>query len=312
MPVACALAPLTALSAPHGYSVNSDAAMGDSLHRVDLSTGAVTELGQVIGPSETVRVDVEGLAFDKDGSLWAVDDETSSLFKVSTKDGTLLSESIAIAGLTQSSANDFGMTFTCDGSLYVSSATDKTLYLLKTDGTATPLTAGGLGYKVSALAARGNPTQLFALGNGLLRNGSDSYSEDNRSLFSVDAETGIATRIGVLGPAVSPYFEAGLSFAEDGSLWAITDRGELGNSEAVLIDIETGEGQVSSELDGDGFESLAVSPPSGCTPATNGPDTGREASVENIPTLDRSGLALMILMALAAGLLQLGARREAG
>ena len=66
-------------AAPVGYSVNSDSsniANEDSLYEINLETGDVT----LIAPLSPVKLDVEGLAFDPDGTLYAIDDQIPTLF----------------------------------------------------------------------------------------------------------------------------------------------------------------------------------------------------------------------------------------
>ena len=156
----------SALAAPVGYSVNSDEPSGDELHVIDLATGAATSRGPVRSATETF-LDVEGLALDPDGNLWAVDEGTLSLFPLSKGNGTVDSDAVRpIVGLDALTGNDFGMTFTCDGELFVTSVADGALYQLEPGGSANRI--GNLGANISALAAYGKPTRLFGLSNLLL------------------------------------------------------------------------------------------------------------------------------------------------
>ena len=70
---------------------------------------------------------------------------------------------------------------------------------------------GALGANISAIAAIGNPTRLYGLGNGLTEND----EVDSPNLYSINIETGLATMIGPLGmpDPVDPYNEGGLAFA---------------------------------------------------------------------------------------------------
>lgn len=292
----------SALGAPVGYSVNSDEPSGDELHVIDLATGSATSRGPVRSATVTY-VDVEGLALDPDGNLWAVDESTLSLFPVSKGNGTVDSGTVRpIVGLDALAGNDFGMTFTCDGDLFVTSVADGALYRLDLGGSASKV--GDLGANISALAAYGNPTRLFGLSNGLL---DDSGNVDTRSLYEIDPDTGALTLLGPLGAAASAYFEAGLSFDADGHLWAITDRRsdvqEL-PSEILRLDLSTGAATLVATTAGSGFESLAVAPPGGCEDVT--PPPPREPDFvtpfPHIPTLDAGGRLATILVLLLAGL----------
>ena len=293
----------SAVGDPVGYSVNADAPDGDSLYVVDLADGSTTLRGLVQSATGTY-LDVEGLAFDADGTLWGVDEQSLTLFPIRTGNGTVdLAEVRSITGLTATSGNDFGMTFACDGNLYLSSVADGMLYRLSLEGAATPI--GALAENISALAAFGNPVRLVGLSNGLQ---SDGGPADSRSLYDIDPSSGALTLIGAVGPAVSDYAQAGLAFDEDGELWALTDRriqGQDLGSEVLRFDLSTGLASVTATTAETGFESLAVAPPSGCTvapppPGPEFPPTARPRSrVDGIPTLDvygKLGAALVLLL----------------
>lgn len=286
LPVAAAMA------APIGYSVNSDEPSGDRLHSIDLATGNATPIG-IVQSGGITRLDVEGLAFDAAGVLWGVDDESLKLFPINLGNGQIASaQEVDITGLVMNVGNDFGMTFTCSGDLYVSSVSDQALYLLNLDGTATRI--GSLGANISSLAAIGNPARLYGLGNGLV---SDSGPLDNRSLYEIDTQTGAASLIGEVGPAVADYLETGLSFDADGGLWALTDRrnlsGDMG-SQVLRLDLETGLATAVATTTVTGFESLAIAPPGNCDGSTVAP--------ENIPVLGASGKLIALLLLGLAGL----------
>jgi len=255
---------MAANAAPDGYSINSDSPSSDtdSLYRIDLATGTHTRLGRIQSLGQT-KLDVEGLAFSPDGTLYGVDDESMTLFPINTDNGAVIdSQEVSITGMGPAGGNDFGLTFACDGGLYVTSVSQKSLYWLNLDGSATLI--GNLGQNISALAAYGNPVQLYGLSNGLLAN----QKEDTRSLYSINTSTGAATLIGKLGPGASSYDQAGLDFDSDGQLWAITDRravpgGPFG-SQLLSIDKTTGAATPISTTAESGFESLAITVPRGC------------------------------------------------
>ena len=225
------------------------------------------------------------------GVLWGVDDESQNLFPISTNNGLVVyQDEVAITGLGAIQGNDFGLSFTCDGNLYISSVSNESLYQLSLDGTATLVGAeGALGTRISAIAAHGNPAKLYGLGNGLMGDGGPL---DNRSLYEIDMTTGVANLIGEIGPAAADYFEAGLSFDDAGILWAITDR--------RTIDTETGKASLQSTTMVSGFESLAVAAPSGCVQEDDG--------YYRIPTLSNTGKLLAILVLMMAGIAALRSR----
>lgn len=299
-----ALASATAGAAPVGYSVNSDEPLGDSLYRIDLATGAETLIGKVLSLG-VGRTDIEGLAFDTAGTLWAVDDESRMLFPVDPGTGLVESASeVSITGLGAASGNDFGLTFTCSGKLYLTSVESQSLYSLGLDGTASLIgAAGSLGVRISAIAAYGNPARLYGLGNGLI---SDGGPKDNRSLYEIDTGDGTVTLIGEIGAQAADYFEAGLSFDDSGTLWAITDRRTIAQnlgSEVLRLDTGTGEAALVSTTTVAGFESLAVAPPAGCSP-----DNGEDSYLP-VPVFGPAGALLAILALLATGILALPRHR---
>lgn len=263
-----------AAAAPVGYSINSDGPDDltfDSLYRIDLATGSETRIGRV-NSQGVIRSDVEGLAFAPDGTLYGVDDEAMTLFPINPDNGFIqATDEVVISGLPFGGRNDFGMTFTCDGSLYVTSVTRGSLYRLDLDGTATLIGAeGGLGANISAIAAYGD--KLYGLGNGL----DSELAIDSRSLFEIDIDTGTATAIGPLGPAAGDYSEGGLAFDDQGQLWAITDRrdpriGTPLSSQVMKLDLATGTASAVRQTGEAGFESLAITVPRGC--GASGGDT---------------------------------------
>jgi hypothetical protein len=310
-----ATAPLLG-AAPVGYSINSDSASGnaDSLYRIDLGAGVDTRVGPVLVGNDA-RIDVEGLAFAPDGTLYGIDDSEMTLFPIDPNSGLVQpSAEVHLSGLPSGGGNDFGMTFACDGNLYVTSVSRDTLYRLGLDGVAVPVaTEGNLGANIGALAAWGDPVQLFGLGNGLDGN----QNEDTPSLFRIDPVTGVATEIGPLGGAVEPYAEGGLAFDDAGGLWAITDRRDRFGGplpgEVMQIDPVTGTAGNVRVLAESGFESLAVSIPGGCTTG-GGDDGGNDGGADpvdatlddhGIPTLGPTGLLALVLLMLAGGLVAL-------
>lgn len=288
-------APLSA--APVAYSINSDSGTVDSdgLYRIDLATGQEIErIGTVQSLLQT-RLDVEGLAFAPDRTLYGVDDETLKLFSIDTSNAAIDADSeVEISGLT-AGENDFGMTFACDGRLYLVSVIKKSLYRIALDGTATLIGAeGSLGVNISALAAFGNPVQLYGLENGP-EGGGDS------GLYQIDVNDGSATKIGSLGPAAGDYAEGGLAFDDNGQLWAITDRRPLLlPSQVMKLDLANGAASDVQSTSEEGFESLAITVPGGCNSPIVNPDGA--GSLHPVPTLNRWTLILLSSLMLAAGL----------
>ena len=293
-------------AAPVGYSVNSDSsniANEDSLYEINLETGDVT----LVAPLSPVKLDVEGLAFDPDGTLYAIDDQIPTLFTLNPANAQVGNEAL-ITGLPSTGDNDFGMTFGCDGTLYVTSVTQRALYRMNLSGVATLI--GSLGVNISAIAAYGVPTQLYGLGNGLDRDG----QTDAPNLYSIDTATGAASLIGPLGSAADPYTEAGLDFDQGGLLWAVTDRRLPDDlpSQSMQVDPQTGTASGKKILQEIGFESLAIAPPAGCDLTVTPPDDvitppddvpPPSGTVRGVPGLNPIGLAIASLLLLITGLL---------
>lgn len=263
-------------AAPVGYSINSDSGTSepDSLYQIDLATGQVVQrVGIVYLTSlpDGRRMDVEGLAIAPEGFLYGIDDETLKLFRINPE--TALVDSahdyfVTGGGLTPRD-NDFGMTFDCDGNLFVTSVAQKSLYRVDPgNGAASLVGPLGLGdIKVSALAAYGRPTRLFALSNGTAGVGAFGTP----SLYQIDPATGAATLIGPLGNGMGSYSEGGLAFDDAGQLWAITDRTyDLKSSQVMRINTSTGAASDIRDTSEQGFESLAISEPGGCVPQSGG------------------------------------------
>ncbi len=257
-------------AAPFGYSINSDSGSddADSLYLVDLATGDETRIGKVTSLGGT-KIDVEGLAFAPDGTLYGVDDSSLTLFPLNTDTGQVQNaDDVFISGLPSGGGNDFGMTFACDGTLYLTSIAKGSLYRMDLDGTTTLIgSENSLGVKISALAAYGNPVKLYGLGNGV----DAELKVSTPNLYEINPATGVASEIGPLGPAVGNYTEAGLAFDDAGQLWAIVDRRQLQfPSQVMRINTSTGAASEVKNTVESGFESLAIAEPRGCRIAGSG------------------------------------------
>jgi hypothetical protein len=256
-------------AAPDGYSINSDSGSddADSLYLIDLAAGTETRIGKVMSLDGS-KIDVEGLAFAPDGALYGVDDSSMTLFPLNTDTGQVQNAGeVFISGLPGGGGNDFGMTFACDGVLYLTSVAKGSLYSMDLDGATTLIgSVNSLGVKISALAAYGNPVRLYGLGNGM----DAELNVSTPNLYEIDPATGNASEIGPLGSAAGDYTEAGLAFDDTGQLWAIIDRRQLQfPSQVMKINTSTGTASDVKNTVESGFESLAITVPKGCTPDGN-------------------------------------------
>lgn len=253
-------------AAPIAYSINSDSGndpVADSLYRIDLADGTETRVATVTAFGQT-QLDVEGLAFAADGTLYGVDETfPMSLFAINPDNATVQSSSqVFINGLPSTSGNDFGMTFACDGNLYLTSVVDKKLYKMDLEGNTVEVGSLGAGTEIVAIAAIGNPVELYGLGKGTT----------SPSLYSISTSTGTATKIGTTldagGLAVTEYGEGGLAFDDSNELWAITDTRQVSltsSGQTMHIDRSLGRAVEVRDTKEQGFESLAITVPRGCS-----------------------------------------------
>jgi hypothetical protein len=137
-----------AWAGPTGYSA-WDVSGTDKLVRFDLATGVGTVLGKIRTADGTGYTDVDGLAFDASGRLWAVDDNTDTLLRVDTASGA--ATVVGSLGITPDD-HHFGLAFGGGGTLYMS-ARNK-LYTLDTTTAASTL-VGTLGNHVRSLGYHG-------------------------------------------------------------------------------------------------------------------------------------------------------------
>lgn len=281
---------------PVGYSINSrgvdqDDRRVNALWRVDLSTGQADYIGW------TSFVDVEALALNSEGALYGADDDTNTLLRISMVTG--LAQPIGGAanryntGLALDRSLDFGMSFTCDGDLFVVSDVEQSLFSADLESGRLTLVgeAGSLGAPITDLAVRGD--EVYGIGVGLTNEG----LEASPGLYRIDLEQASAELIGPLGAAVAPYNNAGLSFDEDGTLWAMTDRRAVGGadlpSQILRIDPATGSAELVAETIV-GMESLAVSPPIMCQAGQPIGAVSYPVPLLSVPAL--VGLTLMVLL----------------
>ncbi len=304
---------ISANAASMAYSVNSDSgniSFQDSLYQINLDTGVETRIGELRtgSPTDGTRIDTEGLAMAPGGILWGVDDESRTLFRISEGGFVQLPE-MPLASfppqLQEFGGHDFGMTFSCDNTLYIVSVQTQTLHNLELDGSSEIIGAtGALGQNISAIAAHSNPNLLYGLGNGTFKDG----EPDSPSLYRIDVNTGVASEIGPLGDAASDYDQAGLAFDDEGTLWAITDRRTINEekaanapSEILRIDIGTGEATLAWTTSEIGFESLAIASPPACNT-----DQLRGEPIplmgEPIPTLSSTGRLLAVFIMMLIGM----------
>ena len=279
-------------------------AVDDELARLDLSNGQLFPIGEFGSISGTPFLDVEGMAFDSKGMLFGVSDLTETLMRLQIGSG----EAQAVSGIyglglqnqgTGGDLNqlDFGLAFTCNGTLWLSSDSARKLWRVD-PGEGSSTLIGETEAKISGLAAYGD--RLFGIG----------VAEDE-GLYEIDTETGLATLIGSLELGYN-FYDAGLDFDADGNLWAVLDfnpppagQPQIERvSEIVRINVDTGIAGNPVRVQGDDsieIESLAIAPAI-C------PEGPSDPPIE-VPTIGPSALALLMLLFASFGAVLIGRRR---
>lgn len=255
---------------PVGYAVQSDG--DDQLYSIDLGSGVAT----AIGPSGFG--DIDGLTFDLAGTtLYGIDTSSDQLVTCSTATGACTA-----VGPLGAAVNATGLTFGCDGNLYMGNENDQGLYLVDPVSGAATLIGSGSGEDLTALAAR---SATAGCASGLFGVGDDSFD----ALVCLDPITGIAAPIGDLGIVSS---DGGLDFDGAGVLWFLDDDGNLYN-----VDATTGAASPAGSTDA-GFEGLAIAAD---TCGQGPPPPPPPSSILEVPTLSPWGmLGLSGLIAAAA------------
>lgn len=277
----------TALAEPLGYASGFDA-----LFRVNMASGQATRLGP-IGFN-----DVEGLAMSPSGVLYGVADATMLInnqpsattdflvrLDINSGAGTLVGQLSTLQSRGPGGNLDYGLAFTCDGRLWMSSDTTGELWEVDAGNGSTRL-VGSTGVALSGLAGRGNTLYGVSVGS-------------TPSLFTINQANAAVSTIGPLN-AGGVVEDAGLDFDANGVLWATLDPepAVAGPSRSARLNLETGAATVIGNIAiGTGVEALAIAPPGAC-----------EGSLVAAPVLvPGPGAPLLLLL---AGLFALLGRRR--
>lgn len=308
--IAFLLATGLVLAEPFGYAVNSDDPSDDafSLVRLDLATGDYSLVG------DTGYIDVEGLAFAPDGTLYGVDDATKTLLTIDLETGqaTPVGAGEGNLGLPTGpdQGRDFGLSFDVDGTLWLSS--DVTGEVWQVDRDTGALTA--------IVTASGNTVAGFENGDGKSHSGSQPHLtgmascgdrlygisvSGEQSLYRSDRDPYEIQLVGPLGAGLE-FDDGGLSFDDSGTLWGIADRStfrEPGASETTLLEepsiiftVDTATGAATETATTVvGVENLAVAPPGSCASDQGGGGNQGPGSGHPIPAQSSAGLAFLVL-----------------
>lgn len=254
----CVVTPAYA-AAVTAYAVADDSfEYPDHIVSIDLETGEFESYGQIPDP----YIGIEGMAISANDVIYGADDNTKTLVQIDLSDGRALPVANANQNFgfgRSTDSHDYGMTFACDGNLYLVVKSNQSLYRVNQEtGVATLI--GETGHKFTSLASWDN--RLFAVASG------------DFNLYEINAETAAATKVGSLGDLGGDIelYGSGMSFDGEGQLWLIvnlrlSDPLNPFPSRIFKVNPETGAAEFVSETLV-GVESLAISNGSGCSRGT--------------------------------------------
>ena len=214
-----------------------DSDVADNLYQLNLNSGEAELIGNV-----GIYSDLEGLAFDEDGTLYGAADTTDELVRVdpATGAGTL------VGGFgVQPPARGLALAFDCSGRLWMASQQTDQLYEVDPESGAATLVGSFLaGDEISGLAFHPQTDKLYGVGNTL------------GVLYVIDRDTGAAEAVG-FGMGVAIESNQGLDVDGSGTLWGLSDNNGL----IYTVDPLTGIGTAVANADIVEAESLAIGPP---------------------------------------------------
>lgn len=276
------------LAPPMAYAAAPDTASNSyKLINIDLASGVSSDVG-ALG-----FVDVEGFAVAPEGTIYAVSDASKTLITVNPFSGRAVAVGSGVGNLHVTGEGvgafdslDLGLTFSCDGRLWMSSDTTGKFWRVdRNSGQATLI--GNLGTLVSGLAATANG--VFGISVG-----------PQPGLYRINVDTATATAVGSLG-GFAGFVDAGLDADSAGNLWAVLDYSPpqtTHQSDLVRIDVSTGLATAVSKTFPE-VEGLAIGPVPACA---TGPGPGPAATP--VPVNATSALLLMGLSLLSFGLIR--------
>jgi hypothetical protein len=183
----------------------------DTLYQFGLTSHTATAVGSAGRYGGQTIANLSGLSYTPDGdTLYAVAGGINSLARIDTRTGA--ASIVGMFGLAgqgdphRNDALDLGMTFGCDGTLWLVSAYAGKVWTVDASNGATEA-VGSTGHTITGLVAYGN--LLYGAGG-----------RGDNSFYRIDTETGEAVRIGDFGDdrwinSVSMSFDAA------GKLWAV-------------------------------------------------------------------------------------------
>src|SRR5664279_193053 len=128
----------------------------DTLYSVDLPSHTATEIGSAGSYAGQILVNLSGLSYSPDGTLYAVAGGINSLVRIdpSTGSATVVG-SFGLSGQgdpLRNDALDLSMTFGCDGTLWLASAYSGKLWTVD-PGTGATTLVGSTGHAITGIVA---------------------------------------------------------------------------------------------------------------------------------------------------------------
>ena len=202
---------MLAVSAPSARAAT--AAYGeafDTLYRIDLASHTAQNVGRAGSSAGQQIGNISGLSYSPDENLYAVAGGMNALATVDPNSGRLSIvgsfELDAEGDPQRNNALDLGMTFGCDGTLWLVSAYAGKLWTVDPASGATTF-VGPTGHTVTGLVSAGNA--LYGAG-----------AQGDNNFYRIDTKGGGATLIGSYG--IDGWIDSvSMSFDEDGTLWAV-------------------------------------------------------------------------------------------
>jgi streptogramin lyase len=183
----------------------------DTLYQFGLTSHSAMAVGSAGRYGGQPIANLSGLSFTPDGdALYAVAGGMNSLARINPETGS--ASIVGLFGLAgqgdphRNDALDLGMTFGCDGTLWLVSAYAGKLWTVDPANGATDL-VGTTGHAITGLAAIGN--LLYGAGG-----------RGDNGFYRIDGATGEATRIGDFGDD-RWINSVSMSFDASGTLWAV-------------------------------------------------------------------------------------------
>jgi hypothetical protein len=256
---------MLAVSAPSARAAT--AAYGeafDTLYRIDLDSHTAQNVGRAGSAGGQPIGNISGLSYSLDENLYAVAGGMNALATVDPNSGHLsIVGSFALDGQgdpARNNALDLGMTFGCDGTLWLVSAYAGKLWTVDPNSGATTL-VGPTGHTITGLVAAGNA--LYGAGG-----------QGDNNFYRLDTKGGGATLIGSYD--TDAWIDSvSMSFDENGTLWAVLNYVPPAPgsttvadwSDLARIDIATGHVTIVGPITGPedlrqiGMKGFAAAPP---------------------------------------------------